>query len=251
MYPRKLTDLFKGMQLTVIGRYKNANDLKNATIMLRGKSGRESRSFNYSNLDFSVREEDNDFLPRLWASRRVGWIIEQIRLNGETKELRDEIVDLGTRYGIVTPYTSYLATDGSMATTPSFDTQQLTTLSRSAAAKMARQSGADAVRQSVQQNAMRENSAIVEGADKKDEDRIFIRNSTQNQFVANKNFIQQSNVWVDAEFKPELKQAEVNLKFASEEYFAVVNRERELARYFALGEEVVVVWKNKVYRVTR
>jgi hypothetical protein len=46
----------------VIGRYKNASDLKNATITLRGKSGRESRSFNYSNLDFSVREEDNDFL---------------------------------------------------------------------------------------------------------------------------------------------------------------------------------------------
>ena len=35
--------------------------------------------------------------------------MEQVRTNGEQKELRDEIVDLGTRYGIVTPYTSYLA----------------------------------------------------------------------------------------------------------------------------------------------
>ena len=35
--------------------------------------------------------------------------MEQVRSNGEQKELRDEIVDLGTRYGIVTPYTSYLA----------------------------------------------------------------------------------------------------------------------------------------------
>ena len=251
MYPRKLTDLFKGMQLMVIGRYKNANDLKNATITLRGKSGRESRSFNYSNLDFSVREEDNDFLPRLWASRRVGWLIEQIRLNGETKELRDEIVDLGTRYGIVTPYTSYLATDGTFANTLPTNTRQMSLLSADAAKSMRAQSGAAAVRQSVQQNAMQENAYVLDGADKKDEDRIFIRNGTQNQFVANKNFIQQSNVWVDAEFKPELKQTEVNLKFASDEYFAIVNRERELAQYFALGEEVVVVWKNKVYRVTR
>jgi hypothetical protein len=86
---------------------------------------------------------------------------------------------------------------------------------------------------------------------KRDKDRIFVRNGTQNQFVANKNFIQQSNVWVDAEFKPELKQTEVNLKFASDEYFAVLARERELAQYFSLGEEVVVVWKNRVYRVTR
>ena len=251
MYPRKLTDLFKGMQLMVIGRYKNANDLKNATITLRGKSGRENRSFSYSNLDFSVREEDNDFLPRLWASRRVGWLIEQIRLNGETKELKDEIVDLGTRYGIVTPYTSYLATDGTLTTALPTNGRQLSLLSAGAAAKMSRPSGADAVRQSVQQNSMQVNSSIVEREEKKDEDRIFVRNTAQSQFVSNKNFVQQSNVWVDAEFKPELKQTEVNLKFASEDYFAVLNREKGLAQYFALGEEVVVVWKNKVYRVTR
>ena len=250
MYPRKLTDLFKGMQVAVMGRYKNANDLKNATIMLRGKTGRENRSFSYSNLEFPNREDDNDFLPRLWASRRVGWLIEQIRMNGETKELKDEIVDLGTRYGIVTPYTSYLATDGSVANAAPTDSRQLGLLSERAAKKMAPKSGADAVRQSVQQNVMKENSYILDGASGLEE-QIIVRNTTQNQFVANKNFIQQSNVWVDAEFKPELRQTEVNLKFASEEYFALVTREKELAQYFALGEEVVVVWKNKVYRVTK
>ncbi|HVF31327.1 MAG TPA: VWA domain-containing protein, partial [Pyrinomonadaceae bacterium] len=250
MYPRKLTDLFKGMQLAVIGRYKNASDLRNATIMLRGKSGREARSFSYSSLDFPLRENDNDFLPRLWASRRVGWLIEQIRLNGETKEVRDEIVDLGTRYGIVTPFTSYLATDGTMANTAPTDSRQLGALAGAASAKMQSRSGADAVRQSVQQNSMQQNVTVMAEA-KKDEEQILIRNTTQNQFVANKNFINQSNVWVDAEFRPELKQAEVNLKFASDEYFAVLGREKELAQWFSLGEEVVVVWKNKVYRVTR
>jgi hypothetical protein len=250
MYPRKLTDLFKGMQLAVIGRYKNGSDLRGSTVMLRGKSGRESRSFSYSNLDFPLREDDNEFLPRLWASRRVGWLIEQIRLNGETKELRDEIVDLGTRYGIVTPYTSYLATDGSMANIAPTDARQLTLMQGRAAAKMAPRSGADAVRQSVQQNTMQSNVSVVAEA-KKDEEQILIRNTAQNQFVANKNFINQSNVWVDAEFRPELKQAEVNLRFASDEYFATLAREKELAQWFSLGEEVVVVWKNKVYRVTR
>ena len=252
MYPRKPTDLFKGMQLAVIGRYKNSGDLRGATIMLRGKSGTQARSFSYSNLEFPAREEDNEFLPRLWASRRVGWLIEQIRLNGETKELKDEVVDLGTRYGIVTPYTSYLATDGSFANAAPTDSRQLGLLSGQAAAKMAPRSGDVAVRQSVQQNAMQNNVTVaVEAEKRKDEDRIFIRNTPQNQFVANKNFIQQSNVWVDAEYRPELKQTEVNLKFASDDYFAVLSRERELAQWFSLGEEVVVVWKNKVYRVTR
>ena len=117
-YPRKLTDLFRGMQMTIIGRYKNTNDLKDITLRLTGKAGRESRVFSYTDLDFPVRSDGNDFLPRLWASRRVGWLLEQIRSNGETKETRDEVVELGTRYGLVTPYTSYLATDGSMANMP-------------------------------------------------------------------------------------------------------------------------------------
>ena len=97
---------------------------------------------------------------------------------------------------------------------------------------------------------MKENTFILDGASGLDK-QIIVRNSAQNQFVANKNFIQQSNVWVDAEFRPELKRSEVNLKFGSEEYFATVSREKELAQYFALGEEVVVVWKNRVYRVTK
>src|SRR6185295_15624818 len=67
------------------------------------------RTYTYSNLSFPLRTDANEYLPRLWATRRVGWLMEQVRSNGEQKELRDEIVDLGTRYGIVTPYTSYLA----------------------------------------------------------------------------------------------------------------------------------------------
>ncbi len=65
-----------------------------AGLLFAPKAGKETRSFNYSNLDFPIRAEDNNFLPRLWASRRVGWLLEQIRNNGETKETRDEVVDL-------------------------------------------------------------------------------------------------------------------------------------------------------------
>jgi hypothetical protein len=137
-----------------------------------------------------------------------------------------------------------------MVNTLPTNARQLSSLSAGASAKMARQSGADAVRQSVQQNTMSQNVRVIEEA-AKEEDRILVRNSAQNQFVANKNFIQQSNVWVDSEFRPASKQTEVNLKFASEEYFAVLKREKQLSQYFALGEEVVVVWKDKVYRVTK
>src|SRR5262249_35483538 len=69
--------------------------------------------FTYDDLKFPEKQSDNEFLPHLWAMRRVGHLLDQIRLNGESKELRDEVVDLGTRYGIVTPYTSYLVLESS------------------------------------------------------------------------------------------------------------------------------------------
>jgi Ca-activated chloride channel homolog len=109
IYPRELPDLFRGTQVTLIGRYRNGSELRDARLRLSGKTGRQAKSFTYENLRFPAGSDSNDFLPRLWATRRVGWLMEQIRTNGEQKELRDEIADLGTRYGIVTPYTSYLA----------------------------------------------------------------------------------------------------------------------------------------------
>ncbi len=249
MYPRKLTDLFKGMQLAIIGRYKNASDLQNITLRLTGKSGQEKRNFSFTNLDFPARSETNNFLPRLWASRRVGWLIEQIRSNGETKELRDEVTELGTRYGIVTPYTSYLATDGSFVSAQR-DDRQLLDLQNRAAKTVKENSGSGSVQMSIQQNSMQRNIAVY--ADKKkDSEQILIQNTASNQFVANKNFFNQSDVWVDSEFREETKMPEVKLQFASSEYFDLLTKEKGLAQYFALGEQVIVVWKGKVYRITK
>lgn len=249
-YPRKLTDLFRGMQMTLIGRYKNTNDLRNITLRLTGKAGRESRSFSYTDLDFPVRADENNFLPRLWASRRVGWLLEQIRANGETKEVRDEVVDLGTRYGLVTPYTSYLATDGSMANVRR-DAPMSAGMGREAAKKMAERSGAGAVTLSIQQNSMQSNTFAVAADDREEKDQILVRNSVNNQFVANKNFINQGGVWIDSELSEPQRLPEVTVKFASDEYFRLIETNRDLAPYLSLGDQVVIVWKGKVYRITR
>jgi Ca-activated chloride channel family protein len=246
--PRRPGDLFKGMQIALVGRYKNAEDLQNAVVSVRGKSGRESRSFSYRALSFPLRAADNDFLPRLWASRRVGWLIEQIRLNGETKELRDEVVELGTRYGLVTPYTSYLATDGTVVNAADASTRQ--GLIRAAPAKMSRADGAGAVDLSVRQNSMQMNTMVTEEK-KKEGARILLDNTAKNRFFGNKSFNNQNNVWVDSEYVAESKMKETIIKFGSDEYFRTLTEDPELARYFSLGEEVVVVWKRQVYRVTK
>lgn len=249
LYPRKPGDMFKGMQIAMIGRYKNASDLQNISVMLKGKTGNETRSFAYGDLDFPPRNENNEFLPRLWASRRVGWLIEQIRFNGETKELKDEVIELGTRYGLVTPYTSYLATDGSLNN--AISGADIDRISRSAPGALAAKSGAGSVQYSVQNNARRMNAQVVESKKKDARERVLVDNTATNQFIANKNFFNQGNVWVDADYSATAKLKEVNVTFASEEYFKLAASNPELARYFSLGEEVVVVWRNQVYRVTK
>lgn len=246
IYPRKTPDLFRGMQMTLLGRYKNAGDLQNMVLRLRGKTGREVRTFNYENLDFPLRAEDNNFLPRLWATRRVGWLIEQIRANGEQKELRDEIVELGTRYGIVTPYTSYLATDGS---------ERAANQPRPMSPMMQRGGALRSERDDRNVMATSGDMAVKASKDakaKKEAEVLDKQTSASVQNVGNKTFYMDENgVWVDAEFKAESKLPEVKLAFASKEFFDLIAQEKELAKFFSLGEQVLVVWKGKVYRITK
>lgn len=255
VYPRKTPDLFRGTQLTLLGRYTNESDLRNITLRLTGKTEKETRTFNYEKLAFPLRAEENNFLPRLWATRRVGWLMEQIRTNGDNKELRDEIVDLGTRFGIVTPYTSYLATDGSeMRPQPNvgggFSTRnradiggarrpvpQATPPSKIAA------SGESAVYASKDEKAKRYADKITA-----DDDEILKLNNVKK--IGVKTFYEENGIWIDGEFKEENKLTEIKLKFASDEFFELITKEKELAQYFSVGEKVVVVWKGKVYRVT-
>ncbi len=250
IYPRKMPDLFKGAQIALIGRYRNDNDLRTALLKVTGKNGRETRTFFYENLKFPMRDEKNDFLPRLWATRRVGWLLEQIRANGENKELRDEIIDLGTRFGIVTPYTSYLAIEGDLPvnTRSANDPRNLTPSAgalSSAKRRAETQTGADAVALSKQQAAQQ--SVVTVNTEN---EQLYFNQKIAQQ-VGTKTFYQSNNSWQDAEFKPETKLPEIKVQFASEEYFALINQEKELAQFFALGEQVIVVHKGKVYRVVR
>ncbi len=254
LYPRKMTDIFKGTQITLIGRYKNASDIENITLHLKGKSAKQIRTFNYTNLDFPTRAEKNDFLPRLWAARRVGWLMEQIRTNGEQKELRDEVVDLGTRYGIVTPYTSYLATDGSNRSETKVDGERVISSivgRRNARDKNAPSAKSDlvvtgksAVEASKKAQEQQQTVEVTSGGD------VLIKTGTVKKIGA-KTFYLENDVWIDSEFKAEAKLREIKITFASNEFFDLLAKENALAQFFSLGEQVVVVWKGNVYRITK
>ncbi|MCV4860757.1 hypothetical protein OFB63_32410, partial [Escherichia coli] len=63
--------------------------------------------------------------------------------------------------------------------------------------------------------------------------------------IGAKTFRLQSGVWTDTEYKPDSKLPEISLKFGSREYFDLAIAEPELARYFSLGEKVIVVFSGR------
>ena len=258
IYPRNIPDAFRGSQVTLIGRYSNEADLNSIQLRLTGKAGGATRTYTYANQSFPLRTDANDYLPRLWATRRVGWLMEQVRSNGEQKELRDEIVDLGTRYGIVTPYTSYLALEDERMSSVNAPRQSVTRRnatigggfgnmnappSPSSSPKVMAESvivtGVDAVQQS---KAQREQQDVIRV---NDDD---VRKDAVKR-VAGKTFYLIDGVWTDSEFKAESKLPETVLVFGSDEYFALLKQNTKLGSYFSLGEKVVVVLDGRVYRV--
>ncbi len=110
--PGRLPDVFRGGQLLVIGRYRGQGD---ALIRLTGRMNKQSRQFDFE-ATFPGQSDDHAFIASLWAHRQVGQLLDQIRLSGETEELREEVIQLAKKYGIVTPYTSYLVVEEGAAT---------------------------------------------------------------------------------------------------------------------------------------
>lgn len=104
VYPSSLQDLYQGQQIIVTGRYLDSGP---ATFVLQGSHGGKPFA---QEVRTSLSDASGDQLvPRIWAAKKIGYLVDEIRLGGESKELVDSIVELGTRFGILTEYTSFLA----------------------------------------------------------------------------------------------------------------------------------------------
>lgn len=109
-YPTPLPDLFRGDQIVMFGRYRGRFA---SPIELSGEAAGSERSYTFKAEGKASTEEELAFVAEIWATRKVGYLLEQIRLNGENEELKSEVIRLAKKFGLVTPYTSYLAVDDS------------------------------------------------------------------------------------------------------------------------------------------
>jgi Ca-activated chloride channel homolog len=260
-YPKDLPDLFKGSNILVFGRYKENGK---ANIKLSGKLNGKHKEFSI-NTNFSKEDDDYSFIPPLWASRRIGDLLDIIRLNGESKELVDEVTSLAREHGIITPYTSYLImedeeirlrggrlVDGLQTLPPR---PELKKENEADYFRMKDKSGSGSIRVSEEFQSL--NSAINYNQTQQGNERLSYTDSEGNKRnlsqqvknVMGRAVYQQDKFWVDSELQERQTKNVKRIQFNSDEYFALLNKEPETAQFLALGQNVRFYFKDVFYEV--
>jgi Ca-activated chloride channel family protein len=230
-YPYPLPDLFADTQLVVVGRYQEGGT---TDVVLRGQVNGEEQEFTYKNLTFSDRGGD-DFIPRLWATRKIGYLLNEIRLHGEGQELIKEIVDLSVRYGSMTPYTSFLVKEEQDIFTPEGREEAAHEMWMQATAVPAPASGAGAVQDAENREALRSTDKAADSTE-------------QVKYAGDKVFVLRDGIWTDTTYDSSMDT--VKLGFGSEDYFALIAAHPEWGQYFSVGQKLIVVLDGTAYQVS-
>ncbi|MBW3539187.1 MAG: VIT and VWA domain-containing protein [Planctomycetes bacterium] len=277
LHPRRIPDVYKGEQVVVYGRYTGHGK---KTVQLTGNVGGSRRTFEYE-LEFPELSEDdkNAFVPRLWAGKKVDFLLNEIRKGGmENKELVDEVTFLAKRYGIVTPYTSFLMAEdivsapqaqlaqqlqgrfGNLGRRPSY---ALPAAGPASTATPARESadfsGKPAVDAAKRLNELRRGAGVSGGAAAFDEEAERILGLEEGadpnarsslsalRYIGSRTFYKSGEVWYDSRFSPEKNKVTRTVKVGSDEYLKLLEGDVRLAKYLALGDVVVRI-KDKWVR---
>ncbi|HEX2034648.1 MAG TPA: VIT domain-containing protein [Chloroflexota bacterium] len=182
--------------------------------------------------------------PRLWAGRKIGHLLGEIRHRGDRPELVEEIVALATRFGIATPYTSFLVPEPGPPPGDAPSGPPLTAAARSQAAGTLRRelaaapaSGAGAVAQSEATARLREANAAPSAP------------TERVQTVGQKTFVLVGDVWQDVSNGQEPPQERTAIGFLSDEYFAVLEAHPELAPYLTVGSRILLQVGHQWYQI--
>jgi Ca-activated chloride channel family protein len=240
LYPQPLPDLFAGSQIILVGRYRQPDT---TTITLSGQVNGESQLFRYVEQVFPISNPEQfgplAAIPRLWATRKVGFLLNQVRLQGPDPETIDQIVRLSIRYGIITPYTSYLVTEEKPLGAADQDRIAQEQYKMLQSTTEAVTFGQDAVQMAAEQG-------VLAGADSAAA--APLENIAQVRIAGTRTYVFNEGVWVDTAFDPNLDKT-TKVAFLSVDYFDLVRAKPNLAAAFALGERVIAFADGEAYEV--
>lgn len=259
MVPRDLPDLFRGSQLMLFGRYSGTGDSVTLSGMVNGR--RVSIPYKAS---FPARSDANPLIAPLWAAQRIGYLLDQIRLQGhEDAELVGEVTALARRFGIITPYTSYLimedervhigAANQTLNALPS--SAQLNARMKGDYDAMKQKGGAPSVQASKEVNAMKNamnNAQTKQGASRmgyRDAEGKMQNLAARAKNVQGRAVYQVGSNWVDSAAAAAKSQSVRRIRFASADYFAFMARQPQAAQFLALGWNVRFVLEGQIYEV--
>ncbi len=234
LYPNSLPDLFSGEQVILAGRYRDGGT---TDIVLRGLVGNEVQTFSYEARTFEA-QGGVDAIPRLWATRKIGSLLRTIRIHGVDEEAISQIVKLSIRYGIVTPYTSYLVTEPAPFGAAEQD-RLAGAAYDSAASTIAPASGEEAVAAASAAGELSDAGGIAAPVAEY-RDLIRVAGSTTFRWA--------DGAWVDTAFDPDVMEP-IAVPFLSDGYFALADADPRLAEALAVGERVIVVWRGSAFKV--
>ena len=263
LYPQDLPDLFQGSQLTLFGRYTTHGD---CAMRLKGDVRGKTVEFVYEST-FKEEEKQHGFIPALWARRKIGYLLDEIRLRGENQELKDEVIRLSKEYGIATPYTSYLVVEegerGRIArpapaagpgpqagAAPRRDGRATSGLGGKGTGAASRAAGrrvpteaALKVKSGKQAVAVSKQIAELKRAvaDSKHEAQVAVRT------VGGREFRFVAGVWTQTGIKPEMKVVEI--EYGSDAYFALFAAKTEWQAILKLGPKVAFVANGRVIKI--
>jgi Ca-activated chloride channel homolog len=284
MYPDPLPDLFHGGQLVLVGRFSGRGPV---SAVIEGQVDGAAESFTYD-LEFPARATEHEFIGRLWATRRVGYLLDQIRLHGENDELRDEVTDLARRYAIVTPYTAYLIVEDENRRDVPLFTQSLPQLQRDAIARerygleyqrsMAERYGVTPVARARSEQALRQATAPADairlGAQEAERGLAAQPASTAvpitrlpgrpapavrpaspvdltgaSRFVGGRTFFRNDDQWIDSGIQGAQQAERRRIQIGSPEYFELLSQRPETSPWLALGPRVQFLLGRTVFEI--
>jgi Ca-activated chloride channel family protein len=249
LYPSTMPDLFAGGQVIIVGRYRTPGD---TTIRLRGKVGDREQTFEFpAKLAAKSGDETYAFVEKLWATRRVGEIINELDLKGKNQELLDELVRLSTKHGILTPYTAFLADERTDLHAVSLNRDRAERYAFESKESLAQNSsGAAGVNLRVAKSQMQQAAA----APKQGQQGYFdAAGNYQVEFgcvvVGNRAFYRRSGRWIDPSVTPEEEKKAVVVEQFSEPFFELARTNANLRRYLAMPEGCTVKMDGQVYQI--
>ncbi|MFA6451568.1 MAG: VIT domain-containing protein [bacterium] len=234
--PTQYPDLFKGTQLIVAGRFRHTG---RTTVKMTGTASGRDREFT---LEQKIGDDDrSSFIPSLWASRRIGVLLDEIRLHGQNKELVDEVVRLSKRYGIITEYTSFLVEEPEtrVLSAPAAEAALSARVSDNVVAASKNESGSWAVNQSVNNSKMKFSAAPMTQVQTyfDREGKTVEINNVQN--ISGLAFFNDKGQWTDSRYNEDI--TIIKIKPYSDAQFALIKAIPELAPLFAQGDRVLIV----------